>query len=251
MLVRQVLSNDRTYPLKKWDVITKIGDTRIDSQGMIKLSANLRVRFQYMIQHLAKDSRVPVSVWRGGQDVQVEVPTPSSRAALLPNMEGAYPSYFVYGPLVFSNSTMAFVSSYHENLLAYTSVATGPMVKRFLDNPAFEGERLVVVSSPFFPHVLSKGYGNPTGLVVKTVNGLAIKNLAHLVELLRDCTEEFVTIEFSGRGTETLVFPNKQTLAATEEILSANGVRSQASPDMLLIWSARVPRSEAPKGSRK
>ncbi len=36
----------------------------------------------------------------------------------------------------------------------------------------FPGERLVVVSSPFFPHKLAKGYGSPFAEVVKTVNGI-------------------------------------------------------------------------------
>ena len=73
-----------------------------------------------------------------------------------------------------------------------------PLVSRLGDKEAFPGERLVVVSSPFFPHRLSTGYGSPFAEVVKTVNGTAIKNLAHLVEVLRDCKDEFVTIEFAG-----------------------------------------------------
>ena len=56
-----------------------------------------------------------------------------------------------------------------------------------MDLQAFPGEQLVVVSSPFFPHKLAQGYSNPQTEVVKSVNGIAIKNLDHLVEVLRDC----------------------------------------------------------------
>jgi len=45
-------------PLKKWDLITRIGDTKIDDQGMVNLGNNLRVRFQYLIQKLAKNGKV-------------------------------------------------------------------------------------------------------------------------------------------------------------------------------------------------
>jgi hypothetical protein len=65
-------------------------------------------------------------------------------------------------------------------------------VKRLGDRPAFEGEELVVVSSPFFPHKLTKGYGNPAFQVVKSLNGVAVKSLGHLVSLLRDSHDEFV-----------------------------------------------------------
>ena len=113
------------------------------------------------------------------------------------------------------------------------------MVTRITDKQAFPGERLVVVSSPFFPHKLSKGYSSPLGQVVKTINGVAIKNLAHLVEMLRDCRDEFITIEFDGRGEETVVFPRAEMVAATDDILTDNGVRSQGSPDLLKIWNEK------------
>jgi S1-C subfamily serine protease len=55
------------YPLKKWDVVTKIGDTAVDDQGMIKLGSNLRVHFEYMVQKVAKAGHVPLTVVRAGK----------------------------------------------------------------------------------------------------------------------------------------------------------------------------------------
>jgi hypothetical protein len=68
---------------------------------------------------------------------------------------------------------------------------------------------------------------------------VAVKNLRHLVELLRDSKDEFIKIELEHRGAETLVFPRKELIAATEEILSDNGVRAQASPELLAVWAAK------------
>jgi hypothetical protein len=55
-----------------------------------------------------------------------------------------------------------------------------PLFRRLGDPPAYEGEALVVVTSPLFPHKLSKGYSNPIAQTVKTLNETRIKNLAHL-----------------------------------------------------------------------
>ena len=112
-----------------------------------------------------------------------------------------------------------------------------PMVTRWRDRPAFPGEELVVVPTAFFPHKLAENYSNPTTWVLRSVNGVVVKNLHHLVELLRDSKEPFITFEFYGRGNETLVFPRKAMLDATDEILTDNGVRSQGSPDTMGIWS--------------
>ena len=97
----------------------------------------------------------------------------------------------------------------------------------------------MIVPSPLFPHALSKGYGNPSGEIVKSVNGTPVKSLAQLVALLRDLKDEFVTIDFDNLTGEALVFPREQTVAATEEILTDNGVRAQGSADMLKIWQGK------------
>ncbi len=232
-----------TSPLKEWDVITKIGDTRVDDQGMIKVGTNLRVRFAYMVQKIAKDGKVPLTVVRNSHEVAISLPVSSDRPMLVPDLHGEYPPYFIFGPVAFSRATVPYVAVLNNNapLLAGLSMINSPLVTRRGDSPAFPGEELVIISSPFFPHKLAKGYGNSSGSVVRTVNGVPVKNLRHLVELLRDSKDEFITIESSHRGGETLVFPRKEMVAATDEILSDNGVRAQGSADMLAVWNAKAP----------
>ena len=243
MVVHEAYGTGASYPLKEWDVITKIGDTKIDDQGMIKMGTNLRVRFQYLIQKIARDGQVPLMIVRGGKDMDVSLPVSADRPMLIPDLKGAYPSYFVFGPLVFSTVTAQFSGAFAGNAGAFNalSLLASPLVTRRGDQPAFAGEELVVVSSPFFPHKLSKGYGQPVTHVVKSVNGLAIKNLNHLVEVLRDAKDEFVTFEFAGRSMEALVFDRKEMIAVTDEILTDNGARAQGSADTLAIWNAKVP----------
>jgi hypothetical protein len=36
-----------------------------------------------------------------------------------------------------------------------------------------------------------------------------------------------------------MVFPRTKMLAATDEILNDNGIRSQGSPDVLAVWKAK------------
>ena len=73
------------------------------------------------------------------------------------------------------------------------------------------------------------------------VNGTRVSSLKQLVAVLRDLKDEFVKIEFDQEGGESLVFPRPQMLAATEEILTDNGVRAQGSADTLAVWQAKSP----------
>jgi len=241
IIVNRTFSLDPDYPIRQWDVITKIGETAVDDQGMIKLGS-LRVNFTYQIQNIAQNGKVPLTLVRAAKELHVDLPVESKVPLVLPGLDGAYPSYFVYGPMVFSTASREFFRSLRGESASWTAalISSGsPMVKRATDREAFPGERLVVVSSPFFPHKLCEGYSSPFAQVVKTVNGIAIKNLGHLVEVLRDCQDEMIAIEFDSVGGETLVFPRAEMVAATDEILTDNGVRTQGTPDTMAIWNSK------------
>ena len=114
-----------------------------------------------------------------------------------------------------------------------------PLALRRGDLPKFEGEELVVVSSPMFPHRIGKGYDDPFSKIVKEVNGVRIKNLRHFVEVLRDSKEKFTRISFDDKISETIVLDHQEALKATDEILSDNGIRDQASDDLSAVWSKK------------
>jgi S1-C subfamily serine protease len=241
VVVHKPYSDDAGYPLKQWDVITQIGDAPIDNQGMVKLGHDLRVSFHYLIQKTAHDGKLPLRIVRDGRAQQVSLPVGTERPTLVSDLAGGYPSYFVYGPLVFSRATWQFLP-FITNSKNPISLMTSPLIGHALSAPTPELEELVVISSPLFPHKLGIGYSNPMGLVVSQINGVHVKSLAHLVALLRDLKDEFVKIEFDQEGGESLVFPRAALVAATDEILTDNGVRAQGSADTLAIWQATKSR---------
>lgn len=253
IVIHQPFSAAPDYPLKEWDVLTRVGDTPVDNQGMVRAGpdGSLRVLFHYLLPRVVNpEGRVPLTVVRAGQELKVEVPVSPRRALVMPFLEGTYPSYFICGPLVFEEATADFVQALSRGgpgagaagagVLLTLNYVNSPLLRRLGDKPAFEGERLVMVPGPFFPHRLASGYSNPAPQTVKAVNGTTIRNLAHLVEVVRDASGEFLAVEFATRGAgETLVFPRAQLLAATEGILTDNGVRAQGSPDVLAVWNTK------------
>ena len=244
IVVHHPYSADPSYPLKAWDIITKIGDTAVDDQGMVKLGDNLRVHFTYLVQQTVKDGKVPLTVVRAGKELAVPVPVSADRPKLIPFLTGAYPSYFIIGPMVFSVASEDLLAAFSRGpngvqALTVLSALGNPLISRRSEKPAFPGEELVLAPSPFLPHKLSNGYGPPSLKVVKAVNGVPIKNLLHLVQILRDSRDEFITIEYATRTAETMVFPRKEMLAATDEILTDNGIRAVGSADALAVWNAK------------
>jgi S1-C subfamily serine protease len=242
MVVHRPAGTEASYPLKEWDVVTRIGNSPIDNQGMVKIDKDLRVSFQYLIQQVAANGKLPLTVVRAGKTLPVELPVSSEHPTLVADLKGTYPSYFVYGPLVFSPATWQLVSNLEGNagLMRMLGLVKSPLVTRPLDEPSAELQELVVVSSPFFPNKIVNGYSNPAGSVVYSVNGIRIKSLVHLVEVLRDLKDAFVTLEFDQKGGEALVFSRQAILNSTDDVLTDNGVRAQGSPDTLAVWQGKA-----------
>jgi S1-C subfamily serine protease len=237
IVVRRMYEKAAADVLHQWDVITHIGDTPVDDQGMVKVGADLRLSFRYLVQKLAHNGTVPLTVARAGKTVHVELPVPTRHPLLVDGLRDEYPRYFIYGPLVLSAATMEFLSSTKFKERAGALLLTGsPLLTALGALPEPDRSELVLIPAPLFPHRISKGYGDPTGSVVSTVNGTPVKSLAHLVALLRDLKDEFVTFEFDGRVGEALVFRRAEMVSSTEEILTDNGVRAQGSADLMKIW---------------
>jgi S1-C subfamily serine protease len=242
MIVHSPADAKSDYPLKNWDLITKIGDKEIDNVGMVKVKDNLRLQFQYMVQKLTQGGKLSLTVVRQGKAQNLELPVSSHWPMLIEPLQGRYPSYFVYGPLVFSSASREICAALDRPgspVAAVLALMGSPLVTRRGERPAFPGEELVIVTAPMFPHPMSKGYDNPFSKVVKEVNGVKVKNLRQFVELLRDIRSKYTTIAFDDRFSETIVFDHQEALKATEEVLSDNGIRQQASDDLMAIWKKK------------
>jgi len=241
VVVHEPFRTDSDYPLKKWDVITKIGDIPVDNQGSARFDDNLKISFAYFIQKVVKNNVIPLTVMRGGVEKQIQMPASLRPPMLIQPLKGEYPSYFICGPVVFSPASEELVSALaggNNSAFGNALSAMGnPMFARRSEKPAFDGEQLVIVPAPLFTHSLAKGYKAPLLGVVKSINGVRVKNLLHLVEIIRDSKEEFLVIEFFGQNMESLVFSHKDFIAATEEVLNDNGIRAQGTSDTMAIWN--------------
>ena len=236
LLIIQPFSEKPDYPLKRWDVLLKIGDQPLDSQGNVKIQDELRLSYQYLVPKLARDGHVQLTVLRDRKTIEVKAPVRAHVDLVMPPLLGKYPRYFIYGPMVFTQATQDIAGRIAASGLGatYTTYYKNPLVPRLLDQPSFAGEEIVSLTH-LLPHKTSKGYSPAAFSTVSRINGTKVRNLAHLVELLRDATGEFLVVELAGLA-EPLVFRRAEVLQATEEILADEGIRKQFSDDLENVW---------------
>jgi S1-C subfamily serine protease len=231
------------YPFQDFDLLTRIGPHEIDNEGMVHLPDDLRLPFFSLLSRLARGNAVPVTLIRQGKRVEASLPITYEDNRLVGSYRGEKPSYFIHGPLVFAAAKTGAYSSYAQ-LQPNLDGVQSPLATRLTDRVRFPGEELVVVTSPMFTHKIAKGYGDPAGQVVKEINGTRVKNLKHLVELLRDSTDEYLVFRFAELGAEVLVFRRQEMNAATDDVLDDHGISPtrRGSPDLLKVWKQRKGR---------
>jgi len=119
---------------------------------------DLNVPLIGLFAKLARENRVPLTVWRAGKQLRVMLPVSTRDTRVIPYYAGEPLAYFIHGPLVFAPARADDISIYAQlNRNLYTD--NSPLVNRRFEFVAFPGEELVVVSAPMFKHKLGKGKG--------------------------------------------------------------------------------------------
>lgn len=227
--------------LKPDDVLTKVGDYDLDNEGMVRLDRGFRAPFESVFtMQPGSVKSLGVEIIRDKAKQKVEVPL-TRGGRLFPSFDGQKArSYLVYGPLVFSKA----YSDLRQFALRARADLMGmhtPLSSRLLDSAAL-GEELVIITSPLLPHEINRGYvpEDAFGRVVEEIDGVRIKNFAHLVETLRDGTSPYVCIRTAEHPPLQLVYRRDQIREATDRVLEENDIPKPMSADIEEIWNAKA-----------
>jgi len=215
--VREFNSGEETQDintLRTGDVITKIDGEPIDRQGKVTLADGSRVSLRYLVQKHADSDMVPMTLLRDGEEIEADIKLRRGDVMLAKNIGFEYPKYIIVGPMAFTPVTYGWLQTLEKSKYKWAKVCNS-----------------------FLPHPISKGYDRPGYRVVKKFNDIEVRNLKHLVELMRDSQQEYFVFQFVGEIYETYVFDREEFLAATEEVLDDNGIRRQGTPELLKIFN--------------
>lgn len=232
-LVYTRVPEDTEQPLELWDVLDKIGDHDIDNAGLVTLDDGLRLQWRYFIRSLADNGKVPVTIIRAGETIETEIAVTNEHDEVIPFIGDGYPEYFIAGPMIF---TPVRREHFFNIPVGYGIVDGSPVGLRLSDDKEFEGEELVILASSLLPHPITKGYEVALNPTLKSINGIDVRSVAHLVEIIRDNDEDSLIFEFYDRSQETLIFDAQELDESTEEILEDNSIRNRGSDRFMEIW---------------
>lgn len=212
MLVTEVNPlTDKASPgtIKVNDVLLAIDGHKIANNGNIRLANGEPRHFSYVLLGKQIGEKVKLTLLRSGQEITAELPVRKPDQYIFPVYDREM-DYYCLGGLIFTTLTSNYLIELGKNAPNYL---TAQMVK----GKDFEDSGLVVLTMVLGDEV-NIGYQNIVTELVSSVNGVKVRNLQHLIELLEEKEDGYAIIQFHQEKCP-MVLDLKQFRDATPRIL--------------------------------
>ena len=191
------------------DVLLEVGGYRVANNGNIRIEGNEIRSIHWPVYIRQLGETVPARVLRDGAEAEVSIPVSKRNWRIRPFLHDRKPDWFLVGGLAFTT-------------ISFDWLAAGR--SHYREDPGDErktpGEELVVLCSTF-PDASIEGYLGWAGCRVDTVNGVKVRDLGHLAELVDGCTDEFIRfgMDDNDEWNEDLVVDAAQMREATPRVM--------------------------------
>ncbi len=204
------------------DIILEIDGYKVSNNGRIRLDGGVARSLHYPVYTRQIGEKIPVKVFRDGKEVETFIMVAKKNSRSRGLMYDVKPDYFVYGGFVFTTVSLDY--------LAFTRASFHDSVTK---NREFPDDEPVVISYCFADESV-EGYLGGTESLVRSVNGVKVRNLRHLVELVDSCESGFVCfgIDHSTEWDVKVIVDAKEMCEATVRVMKRNLIPADRSEDL-------------------
>jgi hypothetical protein len=174
--------------LERGDVVLTIGGYPVSGDLTVAMPGNGRVSLDAVVSARQVGQKLEISIQRDARVRQVEVMLANSTSLVPGRRVGDDPEYLVFGGAVFQPLTGEYFELYDSvpsKLGAYAESRGIVTAER----------RQVVILSTVLPSPVGRGYLDWESVVVRNVNGLPLRDLAQLAELVDHTTDKYLRVE--------------------------------------------------------
>lgn len=204
------------------DVILEIDGLKVSNNGRVRLEGGVARSLFYPIYMRQVGEKVPVKVLRDGAVLETTTVAEKNQYRSRNWMYDKKPDYFLYGGFVFTTVSLDYLTTvkpdFHDDILKD---------KEFSDDEA------VVISFCFADKGI-EGYIGCDESLVRKVNGIKVRNLRHLAEIVDKCHDGFVRFDID-RDTEwdvKIVVDAAEMRETTARVMKRNQIPADRSEDL-------------------
>ncbi|MDD3127378.1 MAG: serine protease [Candidatus Izemoplasmatales bacterium] len=207
------------------DVILSIDGVNISNDGTVPFRANEVIYFENLIWEKFIGDKCNFKILRDGKPMDIEYTLGPSESLVRMRTFDKLPSYYIIGGLLFVPLNQNYLDSWNDEWKA----------PRMLLNYLYYGEITkkrdeVAVLSEVLADDVNMGYQQITYISVDSINGVKVKNLKHLIELIENSKERFIDIKLENKGR--VVMELSKMKEATPRILERYRIPTDRSNDL-------------------
>ena len=229
--------------LRAGDILMRFDGVQVASDGTVPFRSGERIAFSYLTSQKFTGDVCSLDILRDGVESTVSVQLMRPNALIPHHLAGGDPSYLVVAGVVFTQITEPYLQS--EYGLDYHREGPVKLLDRLLHGHKKEPDEEVIVVSQVLACEATLGYEDCFNTQVHAFNGVPVRNLRHLAEMVLSCKEPFMKIDVEYH--ELLVLKTETVAAATDEVLKAHSIPSVVSKDLLDLFPA-LEGQQQPRG---
>lgn len=209
--------------LKPGDVILKLDGKDVDSSGMMKLDDET-LNMNELVERKFAGDKVKVDFLRDKKPMSAEITlAPVKSRDIIAAQYDKQPCYVVFGGLLFQPANRNTITAHRIN-----NVELNQALQDFVLGADSGDKEDIVLLTAILPDEVNERLEDVSGAIVAKVNGVEVKGLKHLYELLHPKdTPEFFVIEVKG-DSRPIVLDGKQIEAANKRIAERYDVTRDA-----------------------
>ena len=221
ILVTDVMDESTTGGLlRKYDILLKINGHPIADDGTVEFRPNERTNADYYIEQYQIGQQANIELFREKERKQVRIKMATGQYfQVFRKQYDTRPHYFIFGGLVFSPLTMNFLHLYGEN---WTDDAPINLLYSAMYGYWKEDKKEIVTIIKVLPHDINIGYHNMYDEIVEEVNGVPIRDLAHLNSLIYKGSESLIELKLRDGGL--IVIDREEAEKTHDSLLKQYGV---------------------------
>jgi S1-C subfamily serine protease len=211
--------------LRSEDVILAVDGKDVAYDGTVEFRKGQRTYFGYIIQNKQIGDAVVLSVKRMGQKQEVEIPLtkPVGFNRLVPIKHEVRPNYYIYGGIVFQPLTLNYLTEFGV-LGDWFRFAPVELMNYYLNGELEYQDQEIVILSAVLADEINIGYHEMAENVIKTIDGITVKNFRHFIELVESSEEKYILF-VDSQGIK-LLLDRKKMAESTEKVIKKYMIKS-------------------------
>ena len=219
--------------IKPKDILLSVDGHLIADDCTVEFRADERTSCAYYTQQHQFGENVIMEILRNGKKQHVSIKLNKKSHDLVSRERyDLFPTYYIYGGLVFSPLTENYLKAWGEK---WENDAPNNMMSLFSDGLPTSADEQVIILSNVLPHNVNKGYQNLSECIISEVNGQKIHNLQSMVRIIAKSNEN-PFVEFKTKKGIYIVLDRKAVESSQDEILQLYDVPKDRSADLSGIW---------------